>query len=163
YVSSKLMCWVALDRAAQLAAIRGDAEAEKKWAAVAEEIKEDILSQGVDGRGVLRQHYETDSLDASSLLAAIFGFLPDDDGRRRGSSCRSGWRSIERADVKDGRRRPRSRFGAAGRLALFPARAAARATRGPIENAADEHLVPELSRLAERAFASDLPEELARS
>src|SRR5439155_13494133 len=61
YVSSKLMCWVALDRAAQLAAIRGDAEAEKKWAAVAEEIKEDILSQGVDGRGVLRQHYETDS------------------------------------------------------------------------------------------------------
>ena len=77
------MCWVALDRAAQLAAIRGDAEAEKKWAAVAEEIKEDILSQGVDGRGVLRQHYETDSLDASSLLAAIFGFLPDDDERLR--------------------------------------------------------------------------------
>jgi len=65
--------------------------------------------------------------------------------------------------VKDGRGRPRSRFGVAGRLALFPARAAARATRGPIENAADEHLVPELSRLADRAFASDLPEELARS
>ena len=65
--------------------------------------------------------------------------------------------------MKDGRGRPRSRFGVAGRLALFPARAAARATRGPIENAADEHLVPELYRLAERAFASDLPEELARS
>jgi uncharacterized RDD family membrane protein YckC len=62
--------------------------------------------------------------------------------------------------AKDGRR---SRFGAAGRLALFPARAAARASRGPIEAAADEHLVPELSRLADRAFASELPEELARS
>ncbi|MGN6430289.1 MAG: RDD family protein [Gaiellaceae bacterium] len=66
------------------------------------------------------------------------------------------------AGTGDGRRR-RSRFGAAGRLALFPARAAARATRGPIENVADEHLVPELSRIADRAFASDLPEQLARS
>lgn len=66
------------------------------------------------------------------------------------------------AGAKDRRNRG-SRFGAAGRLALFPARAAARATRGPIENAADEHLVPELSRLADRALASDLPEELARS
>jgi GH15 family glucan-1,4-alpha-glucosidase len=83
YVSSKLMCWVALDRAAQLAAIRGDAEVEKKWAAVAREIKEDILAHGVDGRGVLRQHYETDSLDASSLLAAIFDFLPENDERLR--------------------------------------------------------------------------------
>ena len=83
YVSSKLMCWVALDRAAQLAAIRGDAESENKWAAVAGEIKEDILANGVDGRGVLRQHYDTDSLDASSLLAAIFDFLPEDDKRLR--------------------------------------------------------------------------------
>ena len=33
--------------------------------------------------GVLRQHYETDSLDASVLLAAIFGFLPGDDPRLR--------------------------------------------------------------------------------
>jgi len=83
YVSSKLMCWVALDRAAQLAAMRGDAEIEQKWAAIAEEIREDVLANGVDGRGVLRQHYETDSLDASSLLAAIFGFLPGDDERLR--------------------------------------------------------------------------------
>ncbi len=57
----------------------------------------------------------------------------------------------------------RSRFGAAGRLAFFPARAAARVSRGPLEAAADEHLVPELSKLADRAMASDLPEELARS
>src|SRR6185295_11485097 len=83
YVSSKLMCWVALDRAAQLAEIRGDAEARQKWASVAQEIKEDILSKGVDGRGVLRQHYATDALDASVLLAAIFGFLPPDDERLR--------------------------------------------------------------------------------
>jgi GH15 family glucan-1,4-alpha-glucosidase len=83
YVSSKLMCWVALDRAAQLAEIRGDAELQQQWAAVAEEIKEDILTKGVDDRGVLRQHYGTDALDASVLLAAIFGFLPADDERLR--------------------------------------------------------------------------------
>ena len=35
--------------------------------------------------GVLRQHYDTDSLDASTLLAAIFGFLPADDERLRKS------------------------------------------------------------------------------
>ncbi|TMM21897.1 MAG: glycoside hydrolase family 15 protein, partial [Actinobacteria bacterium] len=60
YVSSKLMCWVALDRASKLAEMRGDGEAQPKWAAVADEIKEDILEHGVDERGVLRQHYESD-------------------------------------------------------------------------------------------------------
>ena len=43
----------------------------------------DILEHGVSDRGVLRQHYETDALDASTLLAAIFGFLPADDERLR--------------------------------------------------------------------------------
>ena len=81
YVSSKLMCWVALDRAAKLAELRGDPSLEQKWSAVAEEIRTDILTHGVDKRGVLRQHYETDALDASTLLAAIFGFLPGDDKR----------------------------------------------------------------------------------
>lgn len=57
----------------------------------------------------------------------------------------------------------RSPFRAAGRLALFPARAAAKASRSQIGSAADEHLVPEVSRLADRAFATELPEELARS
>jgi GH15 family glucan-1,4-alpha-glucosidase len=85
YVSSKLMCWVALDRAAKLAAIRGDAELQATWGATADEIKADILAQGVDDRGVLRQHYDTDALDASTLLAAIFGFLPGDDERLRSS------------------------------------------------------------------------------
>jgi alpha,alpha-trehalase len=84
YVSSKLMCWVALDRAAKLAAIRGDSERKKEWAAIAEEIKNDILEHGLKD-GVLRQHYDTDALDASTLLAALFGFLPHDDERLRKS------------------------------------------------------------------------------
>jgi alpha,alpha-trehalase len=83
YVSSKLMCWVALDRAAKLAEIRGDRTLQQRWAQGAETIKADILEHGVDRRGVLRQHYDTDALDASALLAAIFGFLPGDDQRLR--------------------------------------------------------------------------------
>jgi GH15 family glucan-1,4-alpha-glucosidase len=83
YVSSKLMCWVALDRAAQLAEIRGDPSEQATWRATADEIRADILEHGVDDRGVLRQHYETDALDASALLAAIFEFLPGDDERLR--------------------------------------------------------------------------------
>jgi GH15 family glucan-1,4-alpha-glucosidase len=83
YVSSKLMCWVAMDRAAELAGIQGEAELQGTWREAADEIKADILEHGVDGRGVLRQHYETDALDASVLLAPIFGFLPHDDERLR--------------------------------------------------------------------------------
>ena len=80
YVSSKLMCWVAMDRAAKLAHNRGDASLSESWRATSEEIKEDILEHGLKD-DVLRQHYDTDALDASTLLAAIFGFLPPEDER----------------------------------------------------------------------------------
>jgi GH15 family glucan-1,4-alpha-glucosidase len=76
YVSSKLMGWVALDRAGKLAAIAGEDEQARTWAATADEIRADILEHGVSDRGVLRQHYATDALDASTLLASLLGFLP---------------------------------------------------------------------------------------
>ena len=111
YVSSKLMCWVALDRAAQLANIRGDSELAASWTQTASEIKADILEHGVDERGVLRQHYETDALDASTLLAAIFGFLPGDDptaARHRAGGRRRAERERIRASLphRGDRRRP---------------------------------------------------------
>ncbi len=81
YVSSKLMCWIAMDRAAQLAEIRGDRKLRSEWQATAEEVKADILAHGVSDQGVLRQHYETDALDASTLLAPMFGLLPGSDDR----------------------------------------------------------------------------------
>jgi GH15 family glucan-1,4-alpha-glucosidase len=74
-----------MDRAAQLARIRGDGELAEDWATVAAEIKDDILAHGISAGGVLRQHYDTDALDASNLLAAIFGFLPPQDERMRNS------------------------------------------------------------------------------
>jgi uncharacterized RDD family membrane protein YckC len=53
---------------------------------------------------------------------------------------------------------------AAGRAAFFPARAAARAWRGPIEQVVDEVLsAPEIARVVDRALAGSLPEEIARS
>jgi GH15 family glucan-1,4-alpha-glucosidase len=83
YVSSKLMSWVALDRAAKLAEIRGAEDEQARWRQTADEIHADVLEHGVSERGVLRQHYDTDSLDASTLLAATFRFLPNDDERLR--------------------------------------------------------------------------------
>jgi alpha,alpha-trehalase len=85
YVSSKLMSWVALDRASKLAEIRGDRDLAKAWGATAEEIHADILDHGLRSDGVLRQHYDTDALDASTLLAALFGFLSGDDPRLHAS------------------------------------------------------------------------------
>ncbi|MGC2686728.1 MAG: glycoside hydrolase family 15 protein [Pseudolabrys sp.] len=83
YVSSKLMCWVAMDRASALAEIRGDPKLAATWRTTADEIRADVLAHGVSDRGVLRQHYKTDALDASTLLAASFKFLAHDDERLR--------------------------------------------------------------------------------
>jgi alpha,alpha-trehalase len=79
------MCWVALDRAAKLAHLRGAGDLNEKWGAIADEIRADIEKLGVSERGVLRQHYETEALDASTLLAPIFGFFPGDDERAHNS------------------------------------------------------------------------------
>jgi GH15 family glucan-1,4-alpha-glucosidase len=77
------MCWVALDRGARLAEIEGEIDLAKEWRAVAEEIRADILEHGVSERNVFRQHYETDALDASTLLIPLVRFLPPDDERVR--------------------------------------------------------------------------------
>jgi GH15 family glucan-1,4-alpha-glucosidase len=83
YVSSKLMCWVACDRGARLAEILGETETAQQWQQVADEIKTDILERGVSEEGIFRQHYDTDSLDASTLLIPLVRFLPNDDERVR--------------------------------------------------------------------------------
>ncbi len=87
YVSSKLMCWVAMDRGARLAERRGHLDKAGEWQALADTIKDDVLARGVDSRGVFRQHYDTDELDASSLLVPIVRFLPPEDERVRATVC----------------------------------------------------------------------------
>jgi len=83
YVSSKLMCWVAMDRGARLAERKGEDDHAQAWQAIADEIGADLLDRGVDKRGVFRQHYDTDALDASTLLVPLLRFLPPDDERVR--------------------------------------------------------------------------------
>jgi len=87
YVSSKLMCWVALDRGARLAERRGEEQQSESWQELAEEIRAEILDRGVDARGVFRQHYDTDALDASNLLVPLLRFLPPGDERVRATVC----------------------------------------------------------------------------
>ncbi|HET9873892.1 MAG TPA: glycoside hydrolase family 15 protein [Propionibacteriaceae bacterium] len=83
FTSSKIMCWVAVDRGARLARLGGEDAKAAEWDLAAEEIKADILANGVDDRGVLTQYYGTKALDASLLLAPLVRFLPADDPRIR--------------------------------------------------------------------------------
>jgi GH15 family glucan-1,4-alpha-glucosidase len=83
FTSSKIMCWVALDRGAKLAELHGWTSYIPKWRAIAEEIKADVLAHGVDHRGALTQRYGDDALDASLLLAVLNRFLPPEDPRLR--------------------------------------------------------------------------------
>jgi GH15 family glucan-1,4-alpha-glucosidase len=83
FTSSKIMCWVAVDRGARLATMVGEDGKAAEWGLAAEEIKQDILTNGVDERGVLTQYYGGSALDASLLLAPLVRFLPADDPRIR--------------------------------------------------------------------------------
>jgi GH15 family glucan-1,4-alpha-glucosidase len=83
FTSSKIMCWVAVDRGARLAALVGEDGKAAEWRLAAAEIKEDILANAVDGRGVFTQYYGGTALDASLLLAPLVRFLPPEDPRIR--------------------------------------------------------------------------------
>ncbi len=79
FTSSKVMCWVAADRGARLARLREDDATAERWQKAADEIKADVLTNGLDERGVFTQHYDTNALDASLLLMPLVRFLPPDD------------------------------------------------------------------------------------
>jgi GH15 family glucan-1,4-alpha-glucosidase len=83
FVSSKLMCWVALDRGVRLARMHDEQEYAEKWQALADQIHADICTRGVDERGVFVQRYGSTALDASLLLMPLLRFLPPSDPRVR--------------------------------------------------------------------------------
>ncbi|WP_019928727.1 glycoside hydrolase family 15 protein [Nocardia sp. BMG111209] len=83
FTSSKVFCWVALDRGAQLAQMHGELDYAKKWSEIADEIHADVLEHGVNADGVFTQVYGGDSLDASLLLVPLVRFLPPEDPRVR--------------------------------------------------------------------------------
>jgi GH15 family glucan-1,4-alpha-glucosidase len=83
FTASKVLCWVATDRGAKLAQLRGDDEHAAAWRKAADEIHADVCAHATDDRGVFCQHYGTTALDASVLLIPLVGFLPPQDERVR--------------------------------------------------------------------------------
>jgi len=82
FLYSKLMCWVALDRAIYLADRLDAADKVDEWAKKREEIKDAILQRGwSDKAQAFTQSFGSDELDASNLMMPIMGFLPADDPR----------------------------------------------------------------------------------
>jgi GH15 family glucan-1,4-alpha-glucosidase len=83
FLHSKLMCWVALDRAVDLAPALGVNDA-GRWAANRDEIREEILDRGwSEEAGAFTQTFGAPELDASTLLMPIVGFIAADDPRMR--------------------------------------------------------------------------------
>jgi GH15 family glucan-1,4-alpha-glucosidase len=82
FLYSKLMCWVALDRALGLAERLPVGDRVAGWEAAREEIATAILHEGwSDTAGAFTQSFGSDDLDASNLMIPIVGFLPADDER----------------------------------------------------------------------------------
>jgi GH15 family glucan-1,4-alpha-glucosidase len=82
FLYSKLMCWVALDRAIELADLLRAADRSKRWKSTREDIGEAILSRGWSDRsGAFAQAFDSDILDASALMLPIVGFIDPKDPR----------------------------------------------------------------------------------
>jgi GH15 family glucan-1,4-alpha-glucosidase len=82
FVSSKVMAWVALDRAVRDAEQFGFPAPLTRWRALREEIHREVLVDGYDAdRGTFTQSYGSKALDASALLFPLVGFLPAGDDR----------------------------------------------------------------------------------
>jgi alpha,alpha-trehalase len=84
HLSSKVLCWTALDRAVKLAPVLGDHAKAGEWAAERDRIREAILTRGwSEAKQAYAQSFDSDELDAAALLMAIYGFLPATDERMR--------------------------------------------------------------------------------
>jgi GH15 family glucan-1,4-alpha-glucosidase len=83
YTTSKVMCWVAVDRGAWLAELRGRSKQAQDWRTTRDEIAAEVLTRGVAARGTFKEHYGSDELEASLLITALVGFLPPEDERVR--------------------------------------------------------------------------------
>ncbi|QYO64776.1 BtpA/SgcQ family protein [Leptolyngbya sp. 7M] len=82
FVYSKLMCWVALDRGIRLADKRSFPADRNRWLTVRNQIYEEIMEKGwSETRQAFVQHYDTESLDASSLIMSLVFFMSPTDPR----------------------------------------------------------------------------------
>jgi GH15 family glucan-1,4-alpha-glucosidase len=98
FTHSKVMAWVALDRAVKGVEQHGLEGPLERWRAARDAIHADVCARGFDAeRGTFTQYYGSRALDASTLLIPMVGFLPPEDERVRGTIA-----AIERHLVSDG-------------------------------------------------------------
>jgi alpha,alpha-trehalase len=84
HLSSKVLCWTALDRAVKLAPQLGEHVRVEDWSRARDEIREAVLERGWSSkRRAYAQSFDSNELDAAQLLMPILGFLPATDERMR--------------------------------------------------------------------------------
>jgi GH15 family glucan-1,4-alpha-glucosidase len=84
HLSSKVLCWTALDRAVKLAPQLGEYAKTAEWEAARDEIRAAIVERGwSEEKQAYAQSFDADDLDAAQLLMPILGFLPATDERMR--------------------------------------------------------------------------------
>jgi GH15 family glucan-1,4-alpha-glucosidase len=114
FVNSKVMAWVAVDRALEDARDFGLPAPVARWRALREQIRREVLARGFDtDQGTFTQSYDSTALDASALLYPFVGFVPANDERMLGTVaaierrlCRNGlvyrYSTSNGADAVDG-------------------------------------------------------------
>ncbi|MEM9221272.1 MAG: glycoside hydrolase family 15 protein [Pseudomonadota bacterium] len=82
FVYSKLMCWVAIDRALKIASSRSLPADRERWMSVRDTIYEEIMERGWDEElGIFTQHYDNKTLDAANLMMVLTFFLSPGEPR----------------------------------------------------------------------------------
>jgi GH15 family glucan-1,4-alpha-glucosidase len=77
HVTSRVLCWVELDCAIYIANQTGHGSETGPWREAAEAIHAEVMGKGwSEAKQAFRQHYDSEALDASSLLIPLLGFLP---------------------------------------------------------------------------------------
>jgi GH15 family glucan-1,4-alpha-glucosidase len=112
FVHSKVMAWVAFDRAAHELSARAYGDPGERWREIADEIHAEVCERGFDRElNSFVQAYGSKRLDASLLLLPLVGFLPATDPRVRGTL-----RAVEDKLLIDGKyvRRYDTEYGADG-------------------------------------------------
>ncbi|MEV4489428.1 glycoside hydrolase family 15 protein [Micromonospora coxensis] len=98
YVSSKVQCWTALDRAVRFGERIGEPADVARWAAARDAVRAAVLTRGWNDRlGAYTGAFDSDELDASVLIMPLVDFLPADDPRMRSTMD-----VVERALTRDG-------------------------------------------------------------
>ncbi|QZY30404.1 glycoside hydrolase family 15 protein [Nocardioides coralli] len=98
FTHSRVMVWVAFDRAVTAVEKHGFPGDVERWRELRDQVREEVLARGYDAeRGTFTQHYDTTEVDASLLMIPLVGFLPADDERVLGTV-----RAIEEDLMQDG-------------------------------------------------------------